>query len=197
MSTRNNELVDNEQAAALSSAAVARRRILLKGVGKGAAVLAATVPIQTLANQTLLTPDGLHQCSISGMTSGVHSATPTNTARCGGFSPGYWGAVKPSTKPPEPLNLWPYNYNELLKVNFPRASAPSNVTLFDVMRDPTYATIPERHWIAACLNALKLNAGGGFPYTASEVLGFYNQGAASRTYQNALTFFTNYMETRT
>ena len=43
----------------LTTQARDRRRILLKGIGKGSAVLAATVPLQTLAAQRLTTTNGL------------------------------------------------------------------------------------------------------------------------------------------
>lgn len=195
MSTKNTESTLNGQVAALSSAAVARRRILLKGVGKGAAVLAATIPIQTLATQTLLTPDGLHQCSISGMTSGVHSATPLTTPRCAGLSSDYWGKVNPA-KTTEPLNKWPIDYTVMFNKIFSPSSLRPNTTLFHVMSLGTFASSAERHWVAAYLNALRLNTGGGFPYTSDEVVGFYKQGPASGAYQNALKFFTDFMETR-
>ena len=74
----------------MSAEATARRLVLLKGLGRGAAVLAASVPIQTLATQSVLTPGGQHQCTVSGMHSGVHSTT-TTTLVCGGYSPGWWG----------------------------------------------------------------------------------------------------------
>ena len=190
MSTKNTEPTGDEQDVILSSAAVARRRILLKGVGKGAAVLAATVPIQTLAG---------HGCGMSGkLSAGPHSNKPDITPCSAGFPPAYWGAVaplSPLSKLAEPLNKWRYDHNEMLSVKFPRTYLRRDVTLFDVMRNVNgvYESIPERHWIAAYLNALNVT---GFPYKPLQVLGFYNQGVGSPTYDNALRFFTDFMETR-
>lgn len=75
----------------LSSAALARRHMLLKTLGKGTAVAAAaSIPMRTLANTpTLLTMDGT-RCSISGMQSGNNSRMGTTISRCTGKSPGYW-----------------------------------------------------------------------------------------------------------
>lgn len=199
MSIENIEPTVQGKAEVLSSAAVARRRILLKGVGKGTAVLAATVPIQTLAGQSLLTFDGKHQCSVSGMHSGVHSATPTDTAVCGGYSPGWYGQSNTDGTPKH----WPsgVNYNAPVTSvfhNFRRTNDDgSTPTLFQVM-DPKdksgkFSNTDEFHWICAWLNALSHSF--NFPYSGDEVLGFYNQGPASSAYQDALTFFKDFMET--
>lgn len=199
MSTDNIESADQGNAEALSSAALARRRILLKGVGKGTAVLAATVPIQTLAGQSLLTFDGKHQCSVSGMHSGVHSTTPSGTAVCGGYSPGWWGQ---SYKDGAPKH-WPPGVNFNAPVTtvfqyFTRTNKDGSVpTLFQVMdpKDKTgqFSSTDEFHWISAWLNALSYSF--NFPYSGEEVLRFYNQGPASSVYQDALTFFKDFMET--
>lgn len=199
MSTENIESAGQGKAEALSAAALARRRILLKGVGKGTAVLAASVPIQTLAGQSLLTFDGKHQCSVSGMHSGVHSATPSDTPVCGGYSPGWWGQSTPNGVPKH----WPagVNFNALVTSvfqYFTRTNEDGSVpTLFQVMdpKDKTgkFSNTDEFHWISAWLNALSHSF--NFPYSADEVLIFYNQGPASSAYQDALTFFKDFMET--
>lgn len=198
MSTENLEPTGQAKAEVFSSAAVARRRLLLKGVGKGTAVLVAAVPIQTLAGQSLLTFDGLHQCSISGMQSGVHSATPSNTPVCGGYSISHWALSDGSNPPKPPSGRWPslpssWTYathiNSVLSPN----SLTGNPTLFQVMN--AFASTPEAHWICAWLNALWEEQHVGtlkFPYTATQVLDFYNLPAAPRA--DALLFFTTYME---
>lgn len=94
MSTENIQPTGQAKAEALSSAAVARRRMLLKGLGKGSAVLAAAVPLQTLASQSVFTNPGKDgalaiRCGISGMTSGIHSRDTVTTV-CTGYSPGYY-----------------------------------------------------------------------------------------------------------
>jgi hypothetical protein len=183
---------------ALSSSAIARRRVLLKGVGKGTAVLAATVPLQTLAGQSLLTFDGKHQCSVSGMHSGVHSATPTNTPLCGGYSPGWWGQVENGSDPRVPKRTWPalpnfWSYNTKCSAVFTSQTLTGDPTLFQVMDDPQYASTDERHWICAWLNALSHSF--SFPYSGQEVLDFYF--ASPTVSADALNFFKTYMETHT
>lgn len=83
MNTDKAPFMGQEKSEALSSAAVARRRMLLKGLGKSGAVLVGSVSIQTLASATnLVTEDG-KKCNISGQHSAVHSKS-TDTQTCGG-----------------------------------------------------------------------------------------------------------------
>ncbi|QDL36601.1 hypothetical protein [Rhodoferax sediminis] len=190
------------EAQALSPQAVARRHMLLKSLGKGSAVLAATVPIQTLAGQSLLTFDGKHQCSVSGMFSGVHSTTTTSET-CGGYSPGWWGQTTTDSKGQlVPKRQWPTDPNALCRDIF-RASTLLNPdgsppTLFEVMSPGVggkFSNTDEFHWICAWLNALSHSF--NFPYSGDQVLAFYNAGSGSKTYQDALTFFKTYMENHT
>lgn len=187
---------------ALSSQAIARRHMLLKGLGKGSAVLAATVPIRTLANQSVLTFDGKHQCSVSGMQSGVHSAT-TSSVTCGGYSPGWWGQTTTNNGQLVPRRPWPIgnpnapcvNTFGACKLRNPGGSQP---TLFEVMSPQAggkFSNTDEYHWICAWLNALSNSF--NFPYSGTQVLAFYNAGSGSTVYQNALTFFKTYMENHT
>jgi hypothetical protein len=196
MKTNDNEIT-SETLDQLSSMAVARRRALLRGVGKGAAVLAATAPLQTLAGQSLLTFDGKHQCSVSGQHSGVHSATPTNTARCSGFRPDYWG--QPATSGPGPLRTWPTDYRQKFINIFTQSGFSNSITLFQVMQNNgQFTNADERHWLCAYLNALaSATSSLNFPYSAAQVLAYYNTGKGSTVYLDALKFFTDYMETRT
>jgi len=83
MSTKTVASVNQDKSEALSSAAIARRRMLLKGLGKGGAALAGTVSIQSLASATNLVTQGGNKCSISGQHSAVHSQS-TSTQTCGG-----------------------------------------------------------------------------------------------------------------
>ncbi len=154
----------------LSAAALARRRALFKGLGKGGAVLAASVPIQTLAGQRVLTNGGMHQCSVSGMQSGVHSADPS-AIFCEGYDCDHWGTKKPGKN--EPLN-WPANCNYQAQCEnvFPRCGFPANCTLFEAIC-PTSgktASSDKRHWICSWLNA---NSGvGNYPHKPQEVVAF-------------------------
>ena len=185
MSTKNIETTGNGQDAMLSSAAVARRRILLKGLGKGAAVLAATAPIQTLASQSLLTFDGLHQCTVSGMKSGVHSKTPLDTTpRCGGFSIAHWSNLN--------TTQWPGGtVTSALKWKdvFTTSSSYKNNTLAQILQNSSSNSSTEAHWIVAWLNATQPPPGTPFPYTRDEVVA-YNTAASVDAY----TFFTTFME---
>ena len=201
MNTPNSQSSGQGTSNSVRFTALQRRRMLLKGIGKGSAVIAAAVPIKTLAGQNLLTFDGKHQCSISGMQSGVHSAVPANTPVCGGYSPGWWGqadgdksgdgdSLKPRRTWPALPNGWTYN-TPCQKV-FTRRSLPGNPSLFQVMHPPTYANTDEFHWICAWLNALSHSF--NFPYSGQQVMDLYNSPTESH---NALTFFKTYMETHT
>lgn len=197
MSTKNTESSGNGRDAALSSAAIARRRILLKGVGKGATVLAATVPIKTLAGQGLLTVDST-SCSVSGMHSGVHSAA-TTTAVCGGYSPGWWGQSNADGTPKNwPRGLNSASYVTAVFKNSKLQNANGSVpTLFQVMspkdKSDKFSNTDEFHWVGAWLNAITHSF--NFPYSDDQVLAFYNQGSTSTGYIDALSFFKKYMET--
>jgi len=207
MNTENIESTGQAKAEALSAAAVARRRVLLKGVGKGSAVLAATIPLQTLAGQSLLTFDGKHQCSVSGMHSGVHSATPTNTPICGGYSPGWWGQSQIVGGKIVPKRAWPalpngWTFNTKCDAVFTKCTLRntdgSKPSLFQIVepQEPIskFSNTDEFHWVCAWLNALSHSF--NFPYSGQQVLDFYNS-PSSTVYQDALTFFKTYMETHT
>ncbi|MDO9314150.1 MAG: hypothetical protein Q7T97_06360 [Burkholderiaceae bacterium] len=192
----------------LSAGALARRRALFKGIGKGGAVLAASVPIQTLAGQTLLTAGGQHICSVSGMQSGVRSAT-TNVAVCGGYSPGWWAqSTDEAGKIPK---RWPstlehgWNYTTPCKTVFVGSTLTyilKNDTtirypsLFQVMsakdKDCKFSDTDEFHWVCAWLNAITHSF--SFPYSGDQVIAFWNAGPSSDTYKDALSFFKTYME---
>ena len=198
--TENPLAIPGNPAETLSATAIARRHALLKGVGKGSAVLAATVPLQTLAGQSLLTFDGKHQCSVSGQHSGVHSATPKGTLRCGGYSPGWWGQWD---KDGNPKN-WPAGINSgadvtsiLSKSTLKNNDGVTTPTLFQIM-DPKdksgkFSNTDEFHWVCAWLNAM--SGSFNFPYTGPEVIAFYDAGVGTPKYEDALTFFKEYMET--
>jgi hypothetical protein len=169
----------------------ARRRLLLKAVGKGAAVAAATVPIRTLASTSSLTKNG-YICSISGMQSAVHSASP-NLPTCGTYTPGYYNAQQ--------LGHWP-NYNSTTglatntvtdgpygSVTFTQNSTFESVfmggsmnKLIDIMPPgpPPYgSTTDEMHWIGALLSAISPPPGFVNPYSPGEVLKLYQANNAA------------------
>jgi len=187
--------------AGLSSRALARRQMLLKGLGKGSAVLAAaTVPMHSLATTGTITNTGKGgepavRCGISGMMSGVHSRE-TFTTVCSGYSPGRYKKIEnwPNYRA-SAVDAW----NSVNGKSFHKTTKFSEVFggglakgMLDIMNDDESSD--EFHWIAALLNAV----GGApssfnFPYTGSEVLAFY-KGAGQYTAEKALAFFKTYME---
>ena len=188
-----NENTKQANSGSLSPAAISRRHALLKGLSRGSVVLAAAAPIQTLASNTLLTPDRNHLCSISGMQSMLHSAAPSCQV-CGGYSPGWWKQKNGN----QPRRTWPtlpmgWTYNTPCKNVFTQCGFPATTTLFKALWD--YPNTDEYHWICAWLNALSHSF--NFPYSGAQVLGFYNAGKGTPTYNNALLFFKTYMETHT
>ena len=174
-------------------AQVSRRRALLKGLGKGSAVLAAAVPIRTLATTTV-TADK-HLCSVSGAMSGVRSVT-TGMATCGGRKFSSY----------QPAGSWPTNGSSQEVVNNGTSDilrstgtfagvfgvgAPATLLSDLFAAGLTDATASdEAHWIVALLNAKNYPA--TFPYTALEILAQYNAGGATRS--NAIAFYKTHME---
>lgn len=187
-----------------------RRRQLIKSLGKGAAVIAAAAPIQTLAQGTvLLTNDG-KICSVSGMQSGAHSRKPEGAATCGGYSPGWWQQEKVDGTP---LN-WPSSvmWNNSYKTVFPNASLPLLVictgsgknevcatgrepSLWEVMSyngNGNYKSHEMFHWIGAWLNGFEQKY--NFPYTSEQIKALYDD---SNTRAAALDLIKTYLEKHT
>ncbi len=198
---------EQENAEGLSSDVLARRRMLLKSLGKGSALIAATVPLQSLATSSaLLTRNGL-RCSVSGMQSSVHSKQPTSSVICGGYSPGWWGQEEKNSKPPSPSRPWPSGYATMLCTDkFTKSSLDTNQpqhgatytrkTLFQVMSDSNFKSTETRHWIGAFLNGF-YQSSNDFPYSGQEILDFYNL-VSPRTQANKDALYrliTTYLET--
>jgi hypothetical protein len=217
MKTENKEQPGQGNTEVLSSAAVARRHALLKGLSRGSVLLAASVPLQTLASGSVLTdPAGGPQvkCSISGQMSGVGSQT-TSSEVCNGYSPGYW---KFPDKHPWPFPAEPdtpcvdiFKYCTLM---MPDPSAPVTVTTTPgkgkgkPLPPPPVADVPASlvyvmqhnnldqdhfHWIAAWLNGLAQTSGFNYPYSGDEILAFYN-GTGPYSADVALDFIKKYLE---
>ena len=176
--------IPDEQAVGADRVA-SRRYVLLKGIGRGSAILAAAVPIKTLASVPSVTANG-QICSVSGTQSLVHSQ-PKGLPLCAGSMPAKyatlanWPAGRPYTVSGKRVNI-----------NTPFIDvfgAGSNLGLLAILNQPLSE---ESHWIAALLNAIKAPATPVFPYSAAEVLTLYSTQRVA-----ALTFFTNFMETLT
>lgn len=185
-----------------SGDALARRRLLLKGLGKGASAAAVLVPIQTLAAPTPL--DGVTRlCTVSGIQSNVGSGrTGGTTAQCRGYTPTYFrtlanwpGYVSSTQRATFQLRGTNYTQRSTFKAVFANTSA-SGDRLIDILTNSSPAS--ELIWTTALLNAFKRNGGTGagtdgyFPYSATEVVALYNNTAKRA---DAEYFFANYLQT--
>ena len=178
-------------AQALSSEAVARRHLLLKGLGRGSAVLAASIPLKTLASTSVFTNRGANgaaviQCSVSGMNSVAPSQSTTSQV-CSGYNPTRY----------QNGDSWPSGVKKNLRVTsiFPSCKLLTNKglapTLLQVMK--MGPSVPDFHWVGAYLNAQPgaVPIGWNFPYNGAQIQAFY----AATPNTRALAFFTTYMET--
>ena len=182
----------------LSSAALARRHMLLKSLGKGTAVVAAaSVPMHSLAAiGTLSVTANGKRCTMSGTMSGVHSKEST-TAVCEGYAPtkyqtlANWPGYTVGS-PAHAVNTVDgitFNESNTIKSLF---SGYGNTTL--LVKLTNNPTSDQAVWITALLNSLK-SASLNYPYSATEVRALYNAGGTTRS--NALDFFRGYMQTVT
>jgi hypothetical protein len=187
----------------LSADALARRRLLLKGAGTGAATLAALTPLGALAetqSTVFVCKNGSGKdvmCTVSGVQSAAHSFGPNiSKVTAGGKNVAYWGAAAPAVaaKPgvvavPTPLNTWPAGTTPtaLVSTVFGSGADYAGTGLFTVTNQ--YASQDMAHWIGAYLNAKAMPT--SFPYTPAEVVGLYTD-AGKRV--AALAFFKGYLE---
>lgn len=167
---------------ALSDESLARRRLLMKSLGKGAAVVAASVPLQSLAAGNLgasRLPGTTKKCIVSGNLSTVGSVSPLVDNECSGYSPTYysnlsnWPALPAGKSPASPFSDF-----------FPgsNVSTPMSTVVQGGGSDAV--------WAVAYLNSLGpaiLN----FPYTDVEVVNFYTASNSA-----ALNFFQQFMQNR-
>ena len=169
-----------------------RRYMLLKGIGRGSAILAAAVPIKTLASIPSVTANG-QICTISGTQSAAHSQA-TQLPTCGGQSPGYYMSIahwpnysNTNTNPKYAVGNKTFNSSTTFYAVF---GGGMNTGMLTIMQTAPHNNA-EFHWIAALLNAIKAPPGYVFPYSAQEVLNLYNSAQQTA----ALQFFEGYMET--
>ena len=182
----------------LAPDAMARRRMLLKSLGKGTSVIAAAaIPMHTLAATGTLskTANGM-RCTVSGNHSAIHSQT-TVTDVCVGFSPTYYQKVEnwPNyiatvSLATNSIGIKVFTQNSKFSNVFGGSSSVGDTTLIDILKN--YPSKEEYHWITALLNSLPGSPAQNFPYFPQEVIAFYT--AADPAHTNALNFFTGYME---
>lgn len=205
MWTENRELAATEELnkeAALSALAMARRRAILKGLGKGSAVMVAAVPIHTLAANTIL--GGGKLATVSGSQSVISSQQTGPQTVSSGYAPSYYATVA----------NWP-NYTVDSNSRKSEASETANSFVNGIAVNPdekfndvfghgsrtkllallkNSSASDEAAWVTALLNALKNPAGFNYPYSAPQVLAFYQDNSPLKVEQ-ALAFFKGYMQT--
>jgi len=171
-----------------------RRRALLKGMSKGAALAGAAMPLRSLATGDKpgmrLPKDGkVYLCSVSGNASILHSAVSLNTT-CSGKSCAYYKSDTSGKRP-----TWPKDAtNQPICIVGSVTHSPSK-TFFQVFGGGSQKSIgwlvdqagDEGHWVTAMLNATIMTP--SFPYSTAEVLNLY-QGASQAA---ALVFFKSYL----
>lgn len=175
---------------------LARRRALLRGLGKGSAALALVVPIQTLAVTTIV--GGTKLCTVSGVQSHVGSHPLGTVTTCQGNSPTYfqtlanWPGYNPSTKV---ASFTVGNSSLTNNSKFSDVFTGGGGTQLDkVLTNNTPPTSDNAVWVTALLNAVKNTSGFNFPYTPLEVVAFYTNVDPLKK-QQALDFFRGYMQT--
>lgn len=184
ISTPETETADMEFAQAdisgLTSDAMARRRMLLKSLGKGSSVIAAAaIPMHTLAaTGTLAKTINGTRCTVSSMASGVHSKD-TTTEMCAGLQTSRF--ADPATWPNAAKKGKTYTVTSPGITSFTNTSTFSSVfgaglstTIGDIMA--SYPATDEAVWVTALFNSI-ISASGvtssgvkNFPYTPAQVI---------------------------
>jgi len=185
--------------------ALARRRVLLSGLGKGSVVLAAaSVPMHSLAStSTRCKTDGAKAPPVWATVSGCHSAVGSRIPADTHVSQGYHCSHY-TTKS---TSCWPgYSsdprkdtscLNKKFKDIFPGAtSTNANRTCYDIVTNRQ--TSSECRWVTAYMNAQTCTS-KYYPYSAREIQDFYRLagtgGNPSR--YDCETFFGSFMESCT
>lgn len=185
-----NQQTEQAGLASASVSAIARRRMILASLGKGASVAAAVaVPMNSLAGiGTLSVTANRRRCTISGaIISGVIHSNETVTAECVGASPSYYSNP---ARWPTSLNLNP----ETSTLNDLFGNGSTDL-LSDILTNSPSSD--DAHWIAAFFNGAtdSSEAVKNFPYTSAKVKEFYNLVPSDPYRSQALSFFVTYMET--
>lgn len=194
-----------QSAETLDSAALARRRALVQGLGKGGAALAVVAPIQSFAAPKLNTGQ---VCSLSGLQSGVTSHSPADSNICTGWPPTHFFTGKfatpfdwPTSGPSGPIDPATTTFKDVFGGSDTRR-------LLDILRlqsssgvatPPTEDDTNKAYWIAAYFNSLI--SSNHWVYTPQQVLQQYNLPATRKTQPpgslDYLDFYINYLSGRT
>ncbi len=177
-----------------------RRRLLLKGLGKGTAAAATLVPLQSLATTKLLTGNNMG-CSISGMQSAVRSQTGGATY-CKGYKPSCYSNKNKwpgyGSHPSYPLEGYFVVSSKIVstlptcKFNSIFAGGSNTNSVYDIARGAA-GSVDERAWLLALLNSKWHSLGKplNFPYSPGTVLTFYG----STNHANAQKLFKDHLQT--
>ncbi len=184
----------------LTSDALARRRMLLKSLGKGSSVIAAAaLPMHTLAGTgTLAIASNGKRCTVSSMASGVHSKE-TTTETCSGRKPSSY--ANPSTWPSASFDSATNSY----VVSSSGITSFRNTSAFNVVfgggASTTIGTImstaqnsDEAVWITALFNSIIGMSGvtstgvKNFPYTPAQVIAMHTSKPT------AVAFFRDFLQ---
>ncbi|MEO5793777.1 MAG: hypothetical protein ABIP34_01760 [Rhodoferax sp.] len=179
--------------AGLTSDAIARRRMLLKSLGKGSSVIAAAaIPMHTLAGTGTMskTINGT-RCTVSSMASGVHSKDPT-AQTCSGCPPtSYNDCTKwPSCTYDKPTKTYTVSCQGIKFKDsasfYSVFGCGSNTSIKTTMTTNTGSD--EAAWITALFNAIVCTTGStasgvkNFPYTPAQVISLCKAKPSSLTF---------------
>ncbi|MCB1996766.1 MAG: hypothetical protein H6932_11375 [Burkholderiaceae bacterium] len=183
-------------------ASASRRRGLLRGLSAGAAISGAALPMAALATggrKSCFHKDTPHRkCKAS--VSGMHSVIASNQVNDWPESPGkhcshyqsrYNWPKDGGGEYCKGVNGTKFRRNAQYKQVFNCGGGGYNDKTIGEIMDNQY-NCPQRHWIAACLNATKYEYSSvPFSYTPHQVVSLHND--ASRNL-DAQTFFRYYQE---
>lgn len=175
---------------------LARRKAILKGLGKTAAVAGAAAPLSSLAGARLryVKNNANFHCSVSGAHSVLVSGSVQSIAQCSAAVPATYGPkdgtwngadVTPAKWPG-----WPTDGTQartLSKDGLFRNPAATFLSIFgggssslagNILRNTPSSD--EAHWLTALLNAQKYYNGGNgtWPHSPQQVLAHYGSTAA-------------------
>lgn len=154
---------------AMTGEALARRRALIKGLGKGSAVVAAVVPIQSFAVPAIQITHANTLCTLSGQMSNVLSRALTSTVFCEGYPPAHY--FIPSINKELPID-WPALDASVSKFRDVFGGSDNTKLITYLIAGGNQA-----YWIAAYFNAKHvelLSKSFAFPYSSAEVIAQFN-----------------------
>lgn len=186
----------------LSNVAIARRQMLLKGLGKGSVVMAAAaVPMHTLAapctGERTKTKEDFNKPAVWAAVSGCHSAVGSRAPQDTPVSKGHGCSHYVTKTNWKDYNSDPTKDGSCTRKTFAQIfGSGSTDKCYDIVKNKSSST--ECRWVLAYVNAQKCYSSSmNYPYSCDEIVGMYKNpsayGAASRTACH--DFFRGYMET--